>query len=171
MATTKTTTKNKATNNPTNTPQFAPIGVNLRVPNIEEAARFYERIGFTQVMALPGPDGKWAFCMLNFGNSVIMLGPREQPNYPDKARERQHQKGPYSLGISLYLNVPDLASAYRACKNNGCKIVIEPMDEFWGDRSFTCVDPYGYEWQIAQTMRQLTPAEMAEAAEKAWSNA
>ena len=33
-------------------------------------------------------------------------------------------------------------------------------DQFWGDRSGTLIDPYGYQWTIATRREDLTPEEM-----------
>jgi len=33
-------------------------------------------------------------------------------------------------------------------------------DQFWGDRSGTFTDPYGYEWTIATHKEDVTPDEM-----------
>jgi PhnB protein len=33
-------------------------------------------------------------------------------------------------------------------------------DQFWGDRSGTLLDPFGYQWTIATRKEDLTPQEM-----------
>jgi hypothetical protein len=37
------------------------------------------------------------------------------------------------------------------------------MDQFWGDRYGTLVDPYGFKWALATHVRDVTPAEMEKA--------
>ena len=42
-------------------------------------------------------------------------------------------------------------------------IIAEPEDQFYGDRSYRCLDPEGHVWTIAQTVKAVTREE-AEAA-------
>jgi hypothetical protein len=41
------------------------------------------------------------------------------------------------------------------------------MDMFWGDRFGELQDPFGHRWAIATHTRDLTPRQMAAAAEEA----
>lgn len=72
------------------------------------------------------------------------------------------RKGPHGLGVTLTLLVPDLEKIYKAVKKAGLEILLERVDEFYGDRVFMFLDPNGYEWKISQTIRQVDPEEVAE---------
>ena len=74
------------------------------------------------------------------------------------------------LGVKLNLRVADLASAYRSCRAAGCTITSEPREEFWGERVFTFLDPFGYEWELAELVVPLSPQQMAEAGATAWND-
>jgi uncharacterized glyoxalase superfamily protein PhnB len=62
----------------------------------------------------------------------------------------------------LTLLVPDLQKVYKAVKKAKLEILLEPVDEFYGDRVFMFLDPDGYEWKISQTIREVDPEEVAE---------
>jgi uncharacterized glyoxalase superfamily protein PhnB len=43
-----------------------------------------------------------------------------------------------------------LAAIYEFARSNGLQILSEPTDEYYGDRVFFFIDPFGYEWKISQ---------------------
>ena len=45
--------------------------------------------------------------------------------------------------------VDDLDVALGYFTDAGCEIVSDPEDTPWGDRVFSCLDPFGYEWEIS----------------------
>jgi len=67
----------------------------------------------------------------------------------------------------LYLYVPDVDAAYKHITAAGAKSVTPPKDEFWGDRSARIIDPFGVHWTIGTHIKDMTPAEIHQAA-KAW---
>ena len=62
----------------------------------------------------------------------------------------------------MTLLVPDLIKVYQAVKDAGLEILLEPVDEFYGDRVFMFLDPDGYEWKISQPIKQVGLEEVAE---------
>ena len=61
----------------------------------------------------------------------------------------------------MTLLVPDLQKVYTAVQKAGLEILLEPVDEFYGDRVFMFLDPNGYEWKISQTIKQVSLEEVA----------
>jgi uncharacterized glyoxalase superfamily protein PhnB len=47
------------------------------------------------------------------------------------------------------LEVPDLQETFEYCAEHGAEITSPIQDQPWGERTFTCVDPFGYEWKFA----------------------
>jgi PhnB protein len=47
------------------------------------------------------------------------------------------------------------------------KVVFELSDQFWGDRTGTVEDPYGYQWTLATQKEDLTLEEIEARREKA----
>lgn len=151
----------------------SPFIVGIRVSNVRDASNFYQSIGFEQYGTIPDePDSDGAILesFLAYDNRIMLIvGAIEGPPYPDTERERSIKAGPRGLGVKLGLSVPDLDVIYGVFKEMGCEITTEPMEEFWGVRLFTALDPAGYEWQITQTINEMTPEEGAAAAKAAWS--
>ena len=44
----------------------------------------------------------------------------------------------------------DFAAIYEMVRDRKLEILAEPVDEFYGDRVFFFLDPFGYEWKISQ---------------------
>lgn len=161
----ETTTVDRATD------LAAPAAVGLRVRDLGTSREFYQRLGFDQVHAVQGDDDSAAMCLLQWPGSGFLIGlaPLDHPHYPLTDHERRTRRGPRGLGVKLSLNVDDLDTAYHTCKQADCDITTEPMDEFWGQRIFTFLDPDGYEWQLGQDTADLTLEQAAEAGRRAWS--
>src|SRR5262245_18836179 len=121
-------------------PEFAPMGAVLGVADIEQASQFYQTLGFRQVMAMPRADGELTIAILNFGSSSLLLGRLDELHYENNARARSIRKGPLGLGVTLTLLVPDLEKVYKAVQMADLPILLEPVDEFYGDRVFMFLD-------------------------------
>lgn len=147
----------------------SPIAVSLRVPNVRRAAAFYQEIGFTYVMSVPDENDEWLLCLLRYGSGSILLGSLDHPQFPRTSRQRGLEKGPRGLGVRIDLTVPDLAATYAACMAAGCRITGEPVQELSGDRTFSCLDPFGYEWKFAQRLERKTFDQLARGAKALWS--
>jgi uncharacterized glyoxalase superfamily protein PhnB len=85
----------------------------------------------------------------------------DELHYEHKVRARKIRKGPHGLGVTLTLLVPDLQKVYTAVQQAGLEILLEPVDEFYGDQVFMFLDPNGYEWKISQTIKQVSLEEVA----------
>ena len=129
----------------------------LTLDNAVQAIDWYKRaLGATEKGRAVGPDGKIMHAELQIGDSRIML------NDPMGGG-----KGPKSYGgspASLWLYVEDCDSLFNRAIGAGGQVAHGPMgqmqDQFWGDRSGTFNDPYGYTWTIATHKEDLTPEEM-----------
>lgn len=155
----------------TNTPDQPPATLQpmIRVKDVGAAIQTYTKAGATKVMEVPGPDGKTlAHGIVAFGNSFIhvspvhMAGIEASPDY-DAEYEKTVQKGPRGLGVIFYVNTTDVERRLQNVEAAGFEIRTGIVDQFWGDRTFVAVDPFGYGWSFAQTVKAMTPQEMLEA--------
>jgi uncharacterized glyoxalase superfamily protein PhnB len=137
------------------------MGAVLAVKDIEQSSRFYQTLGFRQQFALPRADGQLTLAVLICGSSSLLLGRRDELHYEHAERAKKIRKGPHGLGVTLTLLVPDLQAVYRAVIAAGLDVLLEPVEEFYGDRVFMFLDPDGYEWKISQTVRQVSLEEVA----------
>jgi uncharacterized glyoxalase superfamily protein PhnB len=131
-------------------PFASPNAVGLRVANVRQAAEFYQRIGFTFVMAVPDEHDEWLLCLLHYGSGSILLGPLDHRQFPRTHRPQRIGARARGLGVRIDLTVTDLGATYGACTTEGCQITDAPRQELWGDCTFSCLDPFGYEWRFTE---------------------
>jgi PhnB protein len=66
---------------------------------------------------------------------------------------------------SIYLYVDDTDATYQRALQAGGTSLMEPANQFYGDRSASVVDPVGNHWFIATHIEDVQPAELARRAE------
>jgi PhnB protein len=126
----------------------------LIIKGASAAIDFYKKVfGATEIMRMPGPDGKVMHAELRIGNSVIMLADEQQSNY----------RSPQTFGgspVSLMLYVPDVDKTFQQAVANGATESRPVKDQFYGDRSGNLVDPFGHIWTIATHVEDVSEQEM-----------
>ena len=68
--------------------------------------------------------------------------------------------------VTLHFYVEDVDAAVEKAVAAGATIKMPLQDMFWGDRYGVLTDPYGHSWSLATHIRDVSPAEMAEAAKQ-----
>jgi PhnB protein len=103
-----------------------------------------------------GPDGKVMHAELQIGSSRIMLNDAMGGGKSPKAF------GGSPVGFWIY--VPDCDALFSRAVSAGGQVAPGPMgqlaDQFWGDRTGTFTDPFGYQWTIATRKEDLSPEEL-----------
>jgi uncharacterized glyoxalase superfamily protein PhnB len=144
-----------------------PAGYHSITPSIvvRDAARaidFYKRaFGAEEINRMAGPDGSIMHAEIRIGDSIVMLG---------EESEQWGSRSPLSTNGnpgSLHLYVPDADAAYARAIEAGATARFPLEDAFWGDRYGKVTDPFGHEWGIGTRVKDLSDAEMRQAAE-AW---
>jgi uncharacterized glyoxalase superfamily protein PhnB len=92
------------------------------------------------------PDGKIMHATLKLGDSMIMISEASE-----RAKASQ---------VMLYLYVPNVDAAYQRALKAGAVSVMEPSDQFYGDRSGGVKDPAGNQWYIGTHIEDVAPAEL-----------
>jgi uncharacterized glyoxalase superfamily protein PhnB len=92
------------------------------------------------------PDGKIANAVLKIGDSMIMAG------------DASGKWAPMPAG--LYFYVPDVDEVYRRALAAGATSLMEPADQFYGDRNAGVRDMCGNFWWIATHIEDVSPDEM-----------
>ena len=138
------------------------VTASLIFAGVDKAMDFYKKaFGAEEVMRMPGPGGRVMHAELRIGDSRIMLAD-EMPDMGCKA--------PASFGgspVSFYVYVENADAAFKRAVDAGAKVRMPLMDMFWGDRCGNVEDPFGYRWNIAQHVKDMTPEEMKKGQE-AW---
>jgi uncharacterized glyoxalase superfamily protein PhnB len=131
-------------------PSLVPV---LAVEDVQTAMAFYNHLGFREVFSILDQSAKLAHAHLRNGDSALFLGRTDVSHYPGQ-RRAETIKGSRSLdrgiGITLILQVDKLASVYDFICREKLEVLAEPVDEYYGDRVFVFLDPFGYEWKTSQ---------------------
>lgn len=98
----------------------------LHVPDIEAAARWYERIGF-EVVDLGSDGHEVIFGLIRFGGSEVML------NGGGRASDAERRE------VDLYLYVEDVDALFAEVRG-WAEVVEPPHDTFYGMREFIIRD-------------------------------
>ncbi|HEX2730906.1 MAG TPA: VOC family protein [Polyangiaceae bacterium] len=130
-----------------------------------EALDFYVKAFGAKLMSkMEGPDGKVAHAELQLGDSTIMFAD-EMPPMPGMdalLRKSPKNAGAITGGVMLYLE--DVDAFVERAVAAGATVAMPVQDMFWGDRYGQLVDPFGHVWAVATHIRDMSPAEMQEAA-------
>ena len=100
------------------------------------------------------PDGTIGHAEVRIGDSVIMIS---------DAQEEQFK--PMQSGIHLY--VEDCDVIYKRTLDAGATSIMEPADQFYGDRSAGVKDQFGNRWWIATHKEDLSKEEIAKRMDEA----
>ena len=126
-----------------------------------KAIEFYKNaFGAQEHYAMPGPDGTGIMhAEIQIGNSIMMLG-EEHPQEQCKSAETAG-----GSPVSFYLYVENVDAAFRRALEAGAEVMMPLQDMFWGDRTGSVKDPFGYGWTLATHTRDLTQEEIQEGAQ------
>ena len=141
---------------PLNKKAYGAVNVMLTVSDLKAAVAFYQKaFGFAKRGMMNGPDGKPVHAELSLRGATIMLSP-EMPQMGARSA-----KNSGASPTSLYLLTENVDKVVAKALKLGATGKGPVMDQFWGDRTGTLVDPDGYVWMIATHKANPTPAEMA----------
>lgn len=127
----------------------------LRAAETEAAIEFYKKaFGATEIFRLVEPGGRIGHVELNFGAMTVMLS----APFPEFGIHAPEPDGPSMFTIHLHVDDADrmIADAVHA----GARLVRAPADQFYGERSGTVRDPFGYDWLIGHSIEEVSPDEM-----------
>ena len=137
---------------PDNFPTVTPY---LAVDSASKAIDFYTRIfGAKERARLESPDGRVAHAEIELGNSLVMLA----DEFPEMGN-----LGPKSLGgeaITLTIYVDNVDATVDAAIKAGAKEIRPVADQFYGDRSGTVEDPFGYRWSVQTHIEDISMDEI-----------
>lgn len=140
-------------------PGHTTITATITLSDASRAIEFYKRaFGATEVGRFLGPDGRIMHAEIQIGNAYLMLND-----------EVMGMRSPQSYGgspTSFFLYFEDADAAHKKAVAAGAKEKMPVTDMFWGDRMGHIEDPFGYEWNIATRVRELTPEQIKQAGEE-----
>jgi PhnB protein len=116
--------------------------------NVKDADKFIDFLkqafGAEERMRMQPPGGPVMHCELKIGSSIVMLSePLMDP--------------PTKSATMLY--VADCDAVYKRALEAGATSLMEPANQFWGDRFARVSDPFGNRWGIATHVEDVSPEE------------
>ena len=144
-----------------------PDGMHTVTPHLicagaADAIEFYKKaFNAVEIGRLAGPQGKLLHGAIRIGDSTVML----VDEFPDWGA-----LGPKSLKgspVTTHLYVEDVDVFVARATAAGARITMPLQDMFWGDRYCKLEDPFGHQWSVATHVRDVSPDEMRQAAQKA----
>jgi PhnB protein len=145
--------------------QAIPKGYHSVTPSLvvadgAKAIEFYRKaFGAQEIHRFAAPDGSIMHAVVQIGDSMIMLGDE---------MEGPGGRSPKSIGgtsVNLYIYQDNVDALWKRAVDAGAKVVQPLADQFWGDRGGCVEDPSGHQWWLAQHVKDLSDAELKEAAE------
>ena len=122
---------------------------------VEQAGPFLEFLakafGATVTERVLGPAGNVAHAQAQIGDSMLMVG---EANANWKAQP-----------ASLYLYFENADQAYLRVVQAGATSIMEPSDQFYGDRHGGVTDAWGITWWIATHIEDVPPDELQKRAD------
>ena len=134
---------------------FHTVSPYLVLQNASEGIEFYKRaFGAEEIMRLDGPGGMVAHAEIKIGDSAIMLA----DEMPQMGFLSPQAIGGCPIGLMIYTKDADAMFAKAIAE--GATEDRPLMDQFYGDRSGTVLDPYGYTWTLATHIEDVTLEEV-----------
>jgi uncharacterized glyoxalase superfamily protein PhnB len=127
------------------------------------ALKWLERaFGFDTSMFIIGRSGVYRadefHAEMRLGDGVVMIG----GEWSDTHKSPRSAGGITTQTVHVHLDEDVDAHCARACAA-GATVLLEPSDQFYGDRTYRAADLEGHIWSFGQTVRQVSREE-AEAA-------
>lgn len=129
--------------------------VYLRAQSAERAVEFYKQVfGATERFRLVEPSGRIGHVELELGGTTLMLSD-EFPEFDIHAPDPEARSS-----FVIHLHVDDADAMIDKAVAAGAQLLRAPVDPFYGERSGTIRDPFGYDWLIGHAIEAVDPAEL-----------
>jgi PhnB protein len=126
----------------------------LVVKGAAQAIDFYKKAFGAKEIFRMDSGGKVMHAELQLGDSRFMLG----DEHPEMGYVAPQPGAKVPLGLYIYVDdVDKLAAQAQAA---GIKVERPVADQFYGDRTGSFIDPFGYRWSIATHKEDVSAEEM-----------
>ena len=115
-------------------------------PDVRAAVAWLtEAFGFRERLQI-GEDHR---SQLQFGDGAVIVGDVRHDRVPPRPGESTNQ---------VVVRVDDARAAFERARAAGAEIRMEPTDFEYGERQWSCVDPWGHQWTFSETLEDADPA-------------
>lgn len=123
----------------------------ITVDSVDQARSFYvDKLGFGHMMGMLGKDGQFDFCTVTMGGAKIMLMRSQSPGAETAATAARRP-------VELYFEVENVEAYHAKVTAAGVPATTPLTDQWWGDRTFTITDPFGYHIWFYQHVADPVP--------------
>jgi PhnB protein len=127
----------------------------LRAKDAQRAITFYKEVfGAIERFRLVEPSGRIGHAELLLGTATLMLSD-EFSEFEIYAPDPDAKST-----FVLHLHVDDADAMIDKAIGAGARLVRPPRDQFYGERTGTIRDPFGYDWMIGHAIESVEPDEM-----------
>ncbi|MCB0192418.1 MAG: VOC family protein [Anaerolineae bacterium] len=109
-----------------------------------------EAFGAEELVRMAQGDGTIGHAEVKIGTSRVMMGEASGNFKP--------------MPAMLHLYVEDTDAVYQSALQAGATSIMEPADQFYGDRMGAVQDAFGNQWWIATHVEDVPPEEIAKRA-------
>jgi uncharacterized glyoxalase superfamily protein PhnB len=143
----------------TSTPRRPAFTPSLAYKDNRAALKWLQNVfGFDPSEILTDSQGNIVHAQMTHGEGVIMVG----GEWADFTRSPLSLGGKNTQRIHVRIDRGIDEHCDRARKA-GARIVMEPSDQFYGERTYIAADLEGHYWTFSQTVRDVSKEEMEKA--------
>ena len=137
-------------------PSFIP---SLAYKDNRAALRWLQKaFGFEPSEVLIDAEGNIVHAEMTYGDGVVMIG----TEWKDWTRSPASMGGKNTQRVHVRIE-RGIDEHYARALQAGAKTVMEPTDQFYGDRTYVVTDLEGHYWTFAQSVRDVSRQEMEKA--------
>lgn len=114
-----------------------------------------QAFGFELTFLIEDEKGGPAHIQMSYGSATLMIGHEWSENHASPASVG----GKNTQAIHIYVDADVDAHCERA-RAAGAEILVEPANQFYGDRTYRCRDPEGHIWTVACPVETVSIADM-----------
>lgn len=114
--------------------------------------------GFEPSEVLTDTEGNIVHAEMTYGDGVVMIG----TEWADWTRSPSSLGGKNTQRVHVRVERGIDEHCARA-RRSGAKIVKEPEDQFYGDRTYVAADLEGHYWTFSQPVRDVSNEQMEQA--------
>jgi PhnB protein len=127
----------------------------LVVPDADKELAFVKAVfGAKEVHISRDPSGHIVHAQVKIGDSMVMM-----------AQAGEHWP---ALPAAIYIYVPDVDAAHKRALASGATSVMEPADQFYGDRNSGVKNSNGMQWWIGAHIEDVSEEELHRRAAEAF---
>ncbi len=136
----------------------------LTVSNAAAAIDFYKKaFGAEELSRHSAPDGKR---LMHAHLKVLGMDLMLSDDFPEHMGRTHEAFG--GSPVTLHLHTDDVNTLWANAVAAGAKVTMPLQDQFWGDRYGQFTDPFGHSWSAGQTIKTVSPEELAAGAKAAF---